>query len=232
MKDLSIGELVYNGLETTGGFDLATDYAEIGLDMLLDNDAVKEIPFVKTVVGLIKGGIWIRERNFVKKMLVFLAQYHLGVLPAAERLAFIEKMRTNIRYREKIVDHISVFVDRFIDYEKSKILANLLLAHVNGKYDWDGFQTLSICLDNLNLQGIPLLDVMSKKEKPYYDGHLNPTDEEAYLSSSGIAVRWGTHYQISICGIYLHIYGIKGDIDFDINTLQSTTLIHPLENEP
>jgi len=220
MKDNSIGDLVYDGLKTTGGFDLATDYAEIGLDMIFDNEVVKEIPFVKTIIGIAKGGIWVRERHFVKKMLVFFEHYHKGNLPEDKRLAFIEKMKNDVKYKEKVVDHITIFIDRFVEHEKSEILANLLLAHLNEKFDWKCFRLLSICLDNLNLQGVPLIEAMSKKEKPYYEGDLSPTTDEAVLTSSGAAIRWGTHYQISTIGVYLHIYGIKGDIDFDINTLQ------------
>ena len=173
--------------------------------------------------------MWIRERHFVKKLLVFFAKYHTGTVSEEKRIAFLEKMKKDERYREKVVDHIVVLVDRFVEYRKSEILANLLLAHLNGKYDWEGFQNLSICLDGLHLQGIPLIEKMAISKTPYYEGFREATEEEAFLASSGIAVRWGTHYQISMHGVYLHIYGIKGDIDFDINSLQSTTIIHPLE---
>ncbi len=37
-------------------FDLAQDYSELGLDSFLDNEIIKEIPVVKTIVGVIKGG--------------------------------------------------------------------------------------------------------------------------------------------------------------------------------
>ena len=52
--------------------DLTIDYAEIGLDTFLDNNAIREIPFVKTVVGIVKFGLSVKEMFDLKKLLIFL----------------------------------------------------------------------------------------------------------------------------------------------------------------
>lgn len=51
--------------------DLATDYSEIALDSILNNDLISEIPVVKSIVALGKVGISIKEMHFAKKVLFF-----------------------------------------------------------------------------------------------------------------------------------------------------------------
>ena len=47
---------------------LTTDYAELGLDSILDNSIVKNIPILKTAVSLVKTGLNVRDRIYVKKI--------------------------------------------------------------------------------------------------------------------------------------------------------------------
>jgi hypothetical protein len=57
-------------------FDNALDYIEIGLDSFVSDETLGEIPLVKTIVGVVKSGLKIREIFFCKKLLTFLKQFH------------------------------------------------------------------------------------------------------------------------------------------------------------
>lgn len=65
----------YEDIVTTGFSkdltDVGTDFTEIGIDLFLDNEIIKDIPVVKTIFSLVKTGLAIRERCFAKNFLTF-----------------------------------------------------------------------------------------------------------------------------------------------------------------
>ncbi|HET7117644.1 MAG TPA: hypothetical protein VFI29_14210 [Hanamia sp.] len=214
MENNKIEKAIERGL-TENVFDLAIDYAELGLDTFMDNDAIKEIPIVKSVVGLVKGGIAIREIFLAKKLLTFLKEYHSGKIMQIKKEAFLQKFHDDKKYRESVVDQIMTLNDRFISIEKSKVLANLFLAHLNDKFDWEGFCQLSECLDDLHTRAFKILDDSANSKDPF---HFSTFEEEkdggGVLFSAGICIIHGNHYSVNTYGQYLYFYGIKGDIDF------------------
>ena len=64
----------------TNNFDNSLNYAEIGIDSFITDDVLKEIPLVKTVVGVVKSGLKVKEILFTKKILTFLKEFHSGDL--------------------------------------------------------------------------------------------------------------------------------------------------------
>lgn len=197
------------------GFDLGVDYAEIGLDSFLDNGAIKEIPLVKTVVGIVKGGIAIREIFLAKKLLTFLKAFHLGNLEQEKKEKFLKKLNTDKKYKESVIEQITVLNDRFVSVEKSKILSNLFQAHINGKFDWKGFCQLAECLDDLHTRAFGVLEATANSDDPF---HLKTYEYEkdgaGVLFSAGLCVIHGNHYSVNAYGQYLYYYGILGDINF------------------
>lgn len=128
---------------------------------------------------------------------------------------------TNKSYLEKVLEQIMIFNDRFIEVEKSKIYANLFLAYLNSKFNWDDFLSLSICLEKLNLITIDFLHNMAKEEKPFYKGFSEFDDNVAMLISAGLIQQWGTHIQVTNHGVYLYFYGIQGDINYTFEQNQN-----------
>ncbi len=215
-----IEKAVENGLKERA-FDLATDYAELGLDTFMDNDAIKEIPIVKSVIGLVKVGIAVREIFLAKKLLTFLKEYHSGKLKLEKKEAFLQKFQDDKRYRESIVEQIMILNDRFISIEKSKVLANLFLAHLNDKFDWEGFCQLSECLDDLHTRAFKVLDDSANSKDPFHFlTYEQEKDGGGVLFSAGICIIHGNHYSINAYGQHLYFYGIKGDIDFTFSKLE------------
>jgi hypothetical protein len=56
--------------------DLANDYAELTLDEIFSGKILEEVPIVKTLYSIGKIELSIKERFFVKKLLVFLKEFH------------------------------------------------------------------------------------------------------------------------------------------------------------
>jgi hypothetical protein len=201
----------------SNNFDNALDYAEIGLDAFVNDDILKEIPIVKTVVGVVKSGLKVKEIFFTKKILTFLKEFHSGKLPKVKFKKFQEEFNNEKKYREKVLQEIMVFNDTFVQIEKSQVFANLFSAHLNESYGWDDFVNLSYCLNQLNMFGTPLFDDMAKFKTPYY-GAIYDDTKQLYplLSNSGTISIWGNHLDITPYGLYMYHYGIKGKINEDI----------------
>jgi hypothetical protein len=209
-------------------FDLTIDYAELALDNFLDNDAVKEIPIVKTLVGAIKGGIKIKEIFFAKKLLSFLKQFHDGNIDEKQLNEFKEKYESDTSYRNAIIEQIIIYNERFVDVKKSVIHANLFKAHVLKLIDWKDFLTLSAMLDNLYLESITSLIALSKEKRKYYAAKPALPMETILLVYSGLVV-WmhnGDFVLATIFGVYMHIYGIEGNFEM---TRDDIIMITPLE---
>lgn len=61
-------------------YELVAEYAEIGIDSLLENDALKGIPVVGTLAAICKVGYNIHERNLIKQTLDFVIGFNTGTI--------------------------------------------------------------------------------------------------------------------------------------------------------
>ena len=58
--------------------DTVGDLAEVGLDAVMDDGILKDIPILSTVVGLYRIGHTIRERHEIKQLALFVAELNRG----------------------------------------------------------------------------------------------------------------------------------------------------------
>lgn len=130
--------------------DPSLDLIEIGIDHFIDNEVIKEIPFVNILVGISKAGISIRDKYNARKLLLFIKEFNSGSINEKKLQNFKTKFESNESFRTNVVEQIMVFNDRFISEEKSKISANLLKAWIEEKINWEEFINLNISLDALH----------------------------------------------------------------------------------
>ena len=183
--------------------DVAQDYAELGLEELLDSPIVEHVPVIKTAIALYKTGLAIRERYFAKKLLVFLKEFHSGETQNSDAQEFRVRLDRDESFRDRVVEHLLVMIDRFVGVEKSNVLGLLFRAHVNGAFDWDAFVGASMSLDMLQPDGFKVLHALAP-----FKGKEPTPDMEALLLGAGIASRYGTAFRVSPVGQLLYQYGI------------------------
>jgi hypothetical protein len=188
--------------------DMAPDYAEMALDALTESPLVKEIPVVKSLVALYKTGMAIREGHFVKKLLMFLKEFHANSTENERTREYREQIETDSAFRERVTEHLLVIIDRFVTAEKARILAHLFRAHVRGDILWEDFVSLSIVLDALQSRSYRFLGQMAELTPPF-SMHNSDSSEEAPLFAAGIANRFGTKFSITPLGQMLYTHGIK-----------------------
>jgi hypothetical protein len=192
--------------------DLATDYGEIALDevakKITENEVVNEVPFVKTLVGGIKGGFAVREWHYAKKLFRFLLDFQNDNYDITELEKYRHELNTD-RNKKRVVEHLMVSIDRITVENKVTVLAKLFEAYLDKNIEgWDRFVALTVCLDNLNPAGFLFLHEMSKKEH-WANNSTNSSEGEVLLIAAGIGSRVGSSFRVFDLGRQLYNHGIK-----------------------
>lgn len=150
--------------------DLAIDYLDIGLDMILDSEIIEAIPVVKTFVSLYKGTMSIKERFFAKKLMIFASEIYSGQVSEEE----IEKRKIAIKNNEKWVkkeiENIVIFLDKFDFAYKAKLLAKLYILFLNKKVGLERYINMISIIDKWQKYDNELL---KKLYNGYKEGKIN-----------------------------------------------------------
>lgn len=128
--------------------DITSDLAEVGLDSILEDGTLKDIPFISTAICVYKIGVTIKERHYIKKLARFIDAFNKGIDD--------DDMRERIKSRfldekasKKELEYILLLIDRILDEEKSDLLAKLYLSYLNRKINWEEFISYSNVVDRL-----------------------------------------------------------------------------------
>ncbi len=188
-------------------FDLSVNYSEIALDLISTSEIVKEIPWVKTLAAFYNITSSINSRYNIKKILVFLQEFHSHQINSKKLDEFKYKLNNNNEYKNEILEITLVLIEKFVDIEKSKILANLLKAHVEEDLTWEDYRKLSFVLNQLNPSGYIFLIKSFNKEMTMTMSQL--MEGEAFLLACGIGRMFEEQLKITPSGKKLYEFGLK-----------------------
>jgi len=161
----SLNESLSKELISTS-MDLSVDYAEIAISDMFSNEALKEIPVIKTIIAISKTGYAIKEIHFTKKIMTFLSAFHTGKVEDEKLNEFRKRIKEDDKYRSKVTNQITIALDRIISEFKAKILARALLSHIDGKYDWDTYTDIAICIDSMFMIDFKIMKFLNTRCKP------------------------------------------------------------------
>lgn len=113
------------------------DIVEVGLDAIIDDGILKDVPILSTVISLYKIGDSIRERCNLKKIAVFVNELNKGAVSDEKKKEYREKFITNEKFRNQQIEYLLVLIDRYIGYDKPRLLAKLYLAYLDGIIIWE-----------------------------------------------------------------------------------------------
>lgn len=147
--------------------DLTADLAEVGLDLLLDDGVVRDVPVLATLIGFYRSAGTIRNHIFAKKALRFLTK--LGSIPVAEREQFVQKY-SDPKGRRRLGEALVLLLDRLDDMNKPEALARLFAAFIKGRYDMETFLRLSSALDRVPLSSMKELKAIYESNDPRLRG--------------------------------------------------------------
>ncbi len=106
---------------------LTADYAELGLDALLEDGILKDIPIVGTLVSFAKVGLNIRDRLYVKKLIGFLAK--VAETTQEQRDEFV---KNNCQDGKKFEETVFLILDNADRLEKARLIGKIFKACVLG----------------------------------------------------------------------------------------------------
>lgn len=140
--------------------DIVGDYLELGIDSILENDNLKEIPIIKTFISVRKITKSIRERNLIKNLAIFINELNSGKINKEKLSRHREELRKNPKKAEKELGRILIILEQTIDNIKSSILGKLYKSYINQEIDWDIFIEFSEITNRLFMFDINILKVM------------------------------------------------------------------------
>lgn len=126
-----------------------SEIAEIGLDSILEEGILKEIPIFSTVISAYKIMGNIKERYNLRKLAVFLNQINEGILSKEKREEYRDKIKNNNKFQNQQLEYLLVLIDRYIGYDKPKLLAKLYIAYLDMKIMWEELMVYSEILDKI-----------------------------------------------------------------------------------
>jgi len=197
--------------------DLSIDYSEIYIDDIIENETLKEIPIIKSVVGVIKGGISINNFWFAKKLLTFIRDFNNGTANLEKVELFKRKLSESPKFGKKIAERLMIFIDKNIEITQTKIITNLFTAFVNQDITYEEFNGILITLDKLNPKAFDWFFELEKtnfdiNEKNYNGNKDRDWEMESFITNSGFGQEtssWFHGFKMNNDGLKLFEFGIK-----------------------
>lgn len=140
-----------------GFSDILVDYCDWGIDSVLQDSPLKDIPIVRTIVNAGKFAQNVRDRNLVRQTLVFITEFNKGEVSSKKLEKYKEKLRNKPERLEEELGRVLLLLDRNIDKIKTEFEAKLYVSYVNGQITWDMFCELCDITDRLFISDLSKL---------------------------------------------------------------------------
>ncbi len=137
--------------------DIIGDYLEIGIDSIIDGGILKEIPIVKTIVGVLKVGKNVHDRNLLKQTLVFINEFNRNEIRQDKIEEYKKRIENDPKKCEDELGRIILLLNNFIDREKSIMLSKVFKDYVGQLLNWNEFCEYSEIINRLFIQDFSFL---------------------------------------------------------------------------
>lgn len=127
--------------------DILSNIAEIGLDTVLNDGFLKEVPILSTAVNMYKIGNSLRERYYVKKMASFVLALNNGIADDSMRKYYRRKITDDPKRSNKELEYILILIDRYLHANKPSLLAKLYLSYLDDCITWNDFTKYAEVVD-------------------------------------------------------------------------------------
>lgn len=152
-KDTKPGSALISAIKSESVVDLGKEYAELGIDALIESNALESIPFVNTVVGLCKAAGHVRDQIFTDKFVRFLTP--LSDMPEEERIEMADRLNEDDKFAGKAGARLIEIIDRMESENKPELAANFIKAFARKEVNFDTLRHLLFALER-----IPAFDIV------------------------------------------------------------------------
>ncbi|HWM23958.1 MAG TPA: hypothetical protein VNP98_03980 [Chthoniobacterales bacterium] len=112
---------------------MAQNIAEVALDAALDESLLREIPVVSLIVKAFGIGRGIRDRLFLKKVMLFLSE--AGRISPADREGFAKRLSDEPRLAENCGEAAFLLLDKLAQMSKARFMGYAFRRFVQGGID-------------------------------------------------------------------------------------------------
>lgn len=123
----------------TGISSAIPDIAELGIDSILNEGILKDLPMVNMLLGVKSAAQSLHDRNLLRQTLTFIDEFNKGNINEAKKRKYKKKIEDNPKKAEAELGRVLIILNQTIELDKSKILASIFRAYVNEKIDWEIF---------------------------------------------------------------------------------------------
>ncbi|MRS16968.1 hypothetical protein GJV06_18975 [Enterobacteriaceae bacterium RIT691] len=146
-RDTKRGCALVSALKSDVIVDLSKEYAELGIDFLIESNALESIPFVSTAVGLYKAASSVRDQLFTEKVIRFLT--HFSDLSDAERINMTERLNEDDKFAGRAGARLIEIIERMESENKPEVAAEFLKAFAREEIDFNVLRRLLIALERI-----------------------------------------------------------------------------------
>lgn len=140
-----------------------TDIAELGLDAVLQDGLLKDIPVFGTIAALCKTGLNLRERNFIRQTASFILSFNQDTISEDKLCAYRQELEKNPKKAEKELGRVILLLDRLLEEKQAKTLGGFYRSYVNDSISWEKFVELSEVNDRMFFGDYAELDSIARK---------------------------------------------------------------------
>lgn len=169
------------------GEDTVKDYGEMALDAFLDDNMLKNIPVIGTLINLGKCGMTIKNLQFAKNYYVFIQEIRNKEISKEKLDKHIEELKNNPKRMRKEMETLLIYLEQYKEIEKIKYMANIYYAFLRSGLKgikWDQALIFFEILDRLLLCDIE--DLKKIKRKGAKPGVFNDHSGLLRLSALGL----------------------------------------------
>ena len=141
----SVEKSLLSSLKSQELSKVAADIGEVTIDLITENEILKAIPIVSSIVSLNKACLSIRDRLFLKKVITFLKP--MGRYSAKERKEFFRSL--NEEELTKATESMLLYLDKFDSFDKSKMLSRVFENYMLGKISFNHAMYFSHFIDSV-----------------------------------------------------------------------------------
>lgn len=153
---------------------IGVDIVEVGIDSLLESETLKNIPIVQTVLGLAKVSLAIRDRYFLKKILIFIKALNQGNAKPEEIEKRQKASKNDEKWLKKEIELITIHIDRLDELEKAQLTAAFYTRYINQNISWVQYREYLAIVERVFFQDFKqLLDI--------YDAVLQKVKVKEYI---------------------------------------------------
>lgn len=126
---------------------LAENYGELLLNRVLNDDSLKDIPFIGTAVKLISFGNEINRNLTIKKLSKFL--FELESVSEKKRTKEIDKINNSKKYTSSVGEMLWEILDGIENEGKPEIIGKMFKAFLNKEIEYETFLKASYLIKSI-----------------------------------------------------------------------------------